>query len=358
MSTSPYQERFLKYFFEDGRVLETEKFTVDTLGEVKYTNSEDGPSIYLQGGYACMSIRHDTQKYTLSRARIVASTFLGPPPDLTHTADHVYRNRNDDHIDNIRWLDKTGQRKNQDRPDAYNNALIITNGAKEMTAKEWTSVYKKADNTSYTERYIRQLAENKSNGFSYKEYPNLEGEVWIPVPGSKNNKGEWFCSNMSRMKHITRYAENVYDTERLGRTSDGYPVIGINNKSEPCHRVVYRSWFPEEFEEMKPGEMILHNDDDKLDFRPHMLRIGTCSENGMDAYDNGKFDDKTTSRKKCASYINGVLEKEHESQHDAMRYLRANGHPKARQSSISEALNTTTKYGESKINYGRTWKYV
>jgi hypothetical protein len=109
---------------------------------------------------------------------------------------------------------------------------------------------------------------------------------------------------------------------------------------------------------MKPGEIILHKDDDKLDFRPHMLRVGTYHENGMDAYDNGKFDDKSSARKKCVSYINGLLEKEHESQHDAMRYLRANGHPKATQSSISEALRIINKSGKSKIIYGRTWKYV
>jgi hypothetical protein len=36
--------------------------------------------------------------------------------------------------------------------------------------------------------------------------------------------------------------------------------------------------------------MVLHEDDDKEDFRPHKLRLGTRSDNAKDAHDNGKFD--------------------------------------------------------------------
>lgn len=61
--------------------------------------------------------------------------------------------------------------------------------------------------------------------------------------------------------------------------------------------------------------MVLHEDDDKLDFRPHKLRLGTSSQNSRDAYNNGK----QSERVKCASYIDGVLEKEHLSQSDALR---------------------------------------
>lgn len=57
---------------------------------------------------------------------------------------------------------------------------------------------------------------------------------------------------------------------------------------------------------------------------------------------------------KCASYINGVFEKEYESQHDAYRYLKQVGLVKSINSSISQALSA---YKEGKIikRYGRTW---
>jgi len=104
--------------------------------------------------------------------------------------------------------------------------------------------------------------------------------------------------------------------------------------------------------------MVLHNEDDKLDFRPEMLRLGTRSENGKDAHDNGKHDGTLTARQKCESYIDGVLEKEHESQLDAAEYLRSIGFDTANNQNIGIALNGTKKNGSPKVRYGRTWAHV
>ena len=58
---------------------------------------------------------------------------------------------------------------------------------------------------------------------------------------------------------------------------------------------------------------------------------------------------------KCISYIDGVLEKEFDSQNDAMRYLKSNGYDRANHSNICKALNPKYK---SNFAYGRTWKLV
>ena len=99
--------------------------------------------------------------------------------------------------------------------------------------------------------------------------------------------------------------------------------------------------------------MVLHEDDDKEDFQPHKLRLGTQSDNTKDAYDNEKYDGKKSARMKCASYVNGVLEKDHISQMDAAEYLKSKGHPNASYCGIGKALSD-----KQKTAYGRTWQKI
>ena len=359
MIDDEYEIRPIKYFFHNGNPpLESKKYTIDTLGVVRYAKPYGGresPSIsWNKEGYANVFITHDKKRHELRVARIVASTFLGPPPDKTYTADHKFRNRDDDRLDNIRWLDPLGQTANQDRPDTYKSAFIIVNDTlnKEMTAEEWSDVFKKPNGESYSPAMIRKFAREKKNGFRFKEYPDLEEEIWKPVIGSENSRGRWEVSNMSRMKYVTKFAENVFSVERLG-LNEGYPIVGINGKKMRCHVVVFQTWFPDLYAAMKPTDMILHEEDDPMDFRPEKLRIGTPPMNGKDAHDNGKHDGTVTECQKCASYIDDVFEKNHESQLDATKYLKENGWSKAQQGKISQALQ-----GKRKSAYGRTWKKI
>jgi hypothetical protein len=103
--------------------------------------------------------------------------------------------------------------------------------------------------------------------------------------------------------------------------------------------------------------MVLHENDDKMDFRPSKLRLGTPSINGMDAHKNGRFDGTKTERKRCASYINDVLEKEYDSQEDAVKYLKSNGLTKAARSGIHKSLIAFDE-GKISVRYGRTWQFV
>ena len=82
-----------------------------------------------------------------------------------------------------------------------------------------------------------------------------------------------------------------------------------------------------------------------------MLQIGTKSENCSEAHDNGCHNGTKSERVKCASYINGVLEKEHDGKSGAMRYLKSIGYDKASDRNIEKALS-----GDRKTAYGRAWK--
>jgi hypothetical protein len=96
----------------------------------------------------------------------------------------------------------------------------------------------------------------------------------------------------------------------------------------------------------------MHINDDKLDFRPSHLSLGTSSDNLLSAYANGRRDNAKDTRKPIISYIDGVFETEHESLKNAEDYLKGKGYPSAGRKNIRYGLNNDV------VRYGRTWKFV
>jgi hypothetical protein len=290
--------------------------------------------------------------------RAIASTFIGSPPTKLHTADHDDRNTENDTLHNIRWLNKPEQTINRTFPTTFKSAFIIVKNNIEMTANDWVKQLKSDANSfgrEYTNQKILSYAQKKQHGFSYKKYPDLQEELWKEITGSSTKRGRWEISNMNRVKYITKYAENVLSGDRLHLANDTYPSIRVSGKNVCCHVIAFKTFFPEEYASKKPGEMVLHTDDDKMDFRPHKLRIGTAPMNGIDAHDNGSYDGKKTSRVKCSSYINDVFEKEYVSQIDAARYLKSIGYDRVSRGSIIYALQEYQN-GKVVVRYGRTWR--
>ena len=329
------------------------RYTIDTNGII--VNKETGAILSIQknkAGYNFSSVYDDSGKRRIIKiGRAVASTFIGAPPTPEHTADHTDRNSNNDTRDNIRWLDRPGQNDNRTMPGTLRSAFIIVKDGIEKTNQEWVEHLKNRKNTfgrEYTKVMIKHYAQNEQFGFAYKKYPDLPDEVWKEIAGSKTKLGRWEISDMNRVKNITKYAENVLSAERLG-LSGGYPRIVLGQ----CHTLAFAAFYPEEYAAKKPEDIIKHIGDNKLDFRPYMLQIGTNSENCLEAHDNGCHNGTKSERVKCASYINGVLEKEHDSQSNAMRYLKSIGYDKASDRNIGKALS-----GDRKTAYDRTWKFI
>jgi len=353
-------EDTLEYYFEDETHVIFEKYTIDTLGIIKHKKSGKTPS-YGKGTYnRCGVYDNDGKLRMILVGRAVASTFLGKPPTPKHTADHIISDqKKNDSLTNIRWLCKPGQINNRTMPKTYKSAFVIVKDGVEKTANEWAAhmnATKTLEEREFTYGMIEGYAQRKTRGFAYKEYPNLEGEKWLEIEGSKNKREDyWKISNMNRVKWITSAGtENVLWGERLGR-SNGYPIVRINGKILKCHILAFKTFHPELWKAKKPEEMVLHEDDNKEDFRPHKLRLGTVSDNAKDSHDNGKRDSTKSARVKCASYIDGEHEENHDSQHHAVKYLKTRGYPKAIHGKISETLSGS---GKRKTAYGRTWKKI
>ena len=344
----------LEYYFENGAHVIFEKYTIDTCGIIRNKTMGNTINAHKSGNYNRVAVQNDSGKQRkLLIGRALLSTFEGRPPTLKHTADHIDRNPNNDTLENLRWLCNKGQRDNRFTPDTTKSACIILKDGIEKTGKEWVDYLnsrgeKNPYGRDYTKSIIERYAQEKKHGFSYKEYPDLEGEVWKEIDNSESNKGHWEISNMCRIKFVTKFAENVLSGKRLN-THKGYPRIALGL----CHILAFKTFYPDEYTAKKPGEVIMHENDDKMDFRPDNLRLGTHSANGTSAHDNGSYKGMKAERKICASYINDVLEKEHDSQNDATKYLKSKGFGKVTCGNISSALN-----GKYKTAYGRVWKYV
>ncbi|AGE57568.1 hypothetical protein ATCVNTS1_199R [Acanthocystis turfacea Chlorella virus NTS-1] len=345
----------LKYYFSDGRYKSFDKYTIDEYGVIQHATRGNVLTRAVNfDNYNSVTVFDDDGKhYGVRVARAIASTFLGEPPTVQHTADHIDNDRQNDVLSNIRWLCKHGQSKNRTMSPILKNAFIIMKDGIEKTANEWLDALKDDLNPygrKYTKCIIQQYAQKNQHGFSYKVFEDLHEELWKSIEGSNNEKnGEWFISSEGRMKYKTKYAENILDATRLN-TNKGYPVVKIGTKLWYCHILSFKVFYPEKYAAKKDDEEVLHIKDNKLDFRPTMLYMGNRSQNRFDAYDNGKRDSGKTARKPCVSYINGILEKDHPSVSSAVIYLKNNGHPLATVTSVIEGI------GKNKIRYGRTWE--
>lgn len=348
----------LVYYFVMKNIIEHvifSEYTIDN-GVVKNAKGEKMAYNKDKAGYNRCDVYDDNGKLRRLRvARAIASTIYGPPPTLSHTADHKDKNRGNDIDNNIRWSTKSEQSNNRSMPETFKTARVVIKDGVEKTGNEWVDYLKDEKNPfgrEYTINVILKYAQKKQYGFSYKEYPDLPGEIWKEINGSKNTRGRWEVSDMNRFKYVTNHAENILSGERLGM-SGGYPNISINGKHWLCHILVYITFFPEKYANKKLDEIVLHEDDDPLDFRPHKLRLGTKSDNNIDSYNNGKRYGTKTARMKCVSYIDGIYEITHDSQDDAVKYLRHIGYDRVSNGRISDLLNPETT---RKSAYDRTWK--
>lgn len=346
----------LEYYFSNDDHVMFDKYSIDTDGIITNINTCAEVVQHLNNGYKSVNVTDNNGILRRIRvARAIASTFLGKPLK-GQTADHIDQNSLNDTLENIKWASKSEQRKNQTRPTKYSSAFIIVkNNIIEKTANEWVEYLK--DELSpygnpYTKDVLLQYARKQIHGFRYKVFEDLPGEEWKVIEGSQNKKNStWYVSSEGRMKYKTQFAENVLTADQLTKI-EGYPAVRFAGKIWLCHVVAFKTFFPAEYATKLDNEIVRHLKDNRLDFRPKMLNLGSPSQNRTDAYNNGKYDSANKARKPVASYINDEFERNHESLMSAAEYLRNNGHLLANTTCIRAGLDNNS------VRYGRTWKRI
>lgn len=133
----------LKYYSEDGTLKIFDKYMLYHFGFIRNRKTGKVLQNINQGKYNKVSIETDDGKsYQIRIARAIASTFIGPPPSLEHTADHIDKNQDDDNIYNIRWATKSEQTDNRTMSAIQKSAIIIVKDGIEKTNKEWVEYLK------------------------------------------------------------------------------------------------------------------------------------------------------------------------------------------------------------------------
>ncbi|AGE58742.1 hypothetical protein FK949_gp177 [Paramecium bursaria Chlorella virus NYs1] len=321
-----YRKATFIYFKDDGEFEIFDDYTIDTNRVIERKDGKRPPTPYEQNGYLRVDISKDKKSYGRRLCRAMLSTFLGPPPNLTFTADHIEsEHKLYDDLTNLRWLHQSEQSKNQFKPETLRSARLIVNDLfpdDELTSKEWIELYTKSNGKKYHQDTILKWARTRENGFSYKTYDDLVEEEWKIVGDPDKNHVE--ISNMNRVKDVTfsqsGCKEHVRTAEELHLWS-GYPCIKIDGEKYHIHVLVFQLWYSDLWANKHSDEMVLHKEDNRLDFRPENLYLGTRSENGKDAYDNGKHDGKKSARQACIAYKDDEVIEKFKSMHDAARYI-------------------------------------
>ena len=320
-----YHKDTYRYFKADGEYEVFDDYTIDTNRVVERKDNRRDPTPRILNGYLSVMLSKNDERYDRRLCRAMLSTFLGPPPDLMFTADHIESERKlDDDLSNLRWLDQSGQANNRLMPETRKGARIIVNDlfpGDELTANEWCELVTKSNGTKYHCDTISAWARTRENGFSYKTYEKIDDEEWKLIGKSNENHVE--ISNKNRVKDVlfseSGREERVRTSEQLS-LQGGYPSKKIDGVNHKLHILVFQLWYPDLWANKKENDMVLHKKDNKLDFRPENLYLGPPSVNGKDAHDNGKYDGTKSARQACIAY-GGDNEISFKSISDAAKYL-------------------------------------
>jgi hypothetical protein len=173
--------------------------------------------------------------YGSTVAAWLACTFIGPPPNQHHSADHIDRNKLNDTLSNIRWASSSEQSKNQTRISvgAQRIAIIARKGD---IVREFSSTYEAADALGCFRANIRKallIPNRRSQGwsFQYKYIDERDGELWKAL----DSKRDISSFGRVRMKVNGGYVESQPCTK--------LPYISVgdsNGKSTGLHLLVSR----------------------------------------------------------------------------------------------------------------------
>jgi hypothetical protein len=335
------------------------KESKETLNKHYITNKTSGE------GYNRINITHQGKRHTLNVSICIVSTFLGPPPDdgKKYTADHIdSEDKKNDALDNLRWADPPTQRNNQRKSERDFNKIAICRTDSVGNTVEYNGLRDAAEQNGKSMRSVHKWLNGspcvrlkdefgKQYVWSYKDEPeDLPGEVWHEtISDSKVFASQFGRIKDERKTSITKRYPKEYISSMTTLT---HPVLSIKGKVYTIHYLVYIAWFPFSGDYGEYDYKLCHMNDDKDDCSVYNLRLGTRTQNGTDAHNNGSYDGTKCERRPIvAIHKKSGKRIEFSSNSEATRFL---GKDTAKANIWSVLNNKNNK----KTAYGYTWEYL
>lgn len=265
--------------------LKISNILASNLGRLKKKNSgvilkRNTNDVYYTSSFSCDDGRRRTYSYHI----IIAETFLGERPSVTHTVDHINRKTKDNRILNLRWATKSQQMMNQKKPKTRQSRSVAQLDTENNVIKIWTlrdadkyypgvgdvCTGKTKTRGGYKWRYCEPIDEDEDNHV-WKELIPREG---IP-PISVSNHGKLKLGR----GNITKGSLD----------KDGYLKVRLTcNDGKVCsfgaHRLVAQAFIENTDTE---ATMVNHRNGIKADNRVENLEWVTNTQNLRHAHENG-----------------------------------------------------------------------
>lgn len=230
-------------------------------------------------GYCQVNIPNGDKNKCVLAHTLICNAFHGNPPDVTHTVDHIDRNKVNNIPSNLRWASKSEQ---------TNNRVFSSNKPRRIAQIENAKIIDFHDEQAVMEIFDVDILRIPNNGIQYNGYLwmyekfikfNIKGEKWMPL--NINNK-LIKVSNMGRIE--TNDDKDQKRRKRFGGNhASGYKSVDISGKKYLVHTLVVIAFRGN----YSPDLVVNHIDRDKTNNRLDNLEVVTKSENTIHAINSG-----------------------------------------------------------------------
>lgn len=272
-------------------------YAISTHGNVKNTKFNRPIKQALnRGGYKHVCLRDIYYKgKNLLVHRLVALAFLTPLSVDHNTVDHINRNKEDNHVSNLRFATGSEQALNRNKRKGRKHKEIVQYTREGVLVRQWISVDEIIiAHPSYCRKLIyaccRTDPKEKRRRISAYDF------IWKYAIGEEENE-EWKLLQLVHLSDIYissrgRVKRTINDVPTLGTKNHGYYCVQIkDNVTDVFKRKFVHQLVALAFIKSRDGaDQVNHINGNGFDNNVENLEWVTNSENGLHAYATGLRD--------------------------------------------------------------------
>lgn len=233
-------------------------------------------------GYLVVDFCHNGKRKIFYIHKLVALLHL-PNPEDKKTVDHIDRNKENNHISNLRWADCIEQRKNRDNPKHQRETVLKYDLENSFLAtyKSITEAVTMNEKLKISRRTMKKYCtgpEHKYKGFIWKfDTEKYQDEIWRKVPLKYLEGVE--VSNYARVRRGNKI---FYGHRKRDYVSVGLKCKDGKSRSFLVHRLIMYA-----FVGIREDMEVNHKDRNTKNNHLGNLEYVTKSENIQHAYKTG-----------------------------------------------------------------------